>query len=69
MLTNNEAIKECRAEARAKGMTFKVMKLLTIDNRPAYQYVNRKTGEAVRWNLTLGLAYDICCSGELEYEQ
>jgi len=25
----------------------------------------RKTGETVRGNLTLGLAYDIACSGEL----
>ena len=32
---------------------------------PAYLYAKRNTGEVVRSNLTLGLAYNIACSGEL----
>lgn len=65
VLTNAEAIKECRAAARANGLTFKAYENLRINGKTAYRYTDRKTGETVRGNLTLGLAYDIACSGEL----
>jgi hypothetical protein len=65
VLTNAEAIKECRAVARANGFTFKAYENLRINGKKAYRYADRKTGETVRGNLTLGLAYEIACSGEL----
>lgn len=65
MLTVNETIKECRAEAKKHGLTFKKSERLTINGSPAYLYAKRGTGEMVRSNLTLSLAFEIACSGEL----
>ena len=64
-LTNAQAIKECRAIAKSNGMTFKAHTSLKINGSTAYRYADRKTGETVRGNLTLGMAYEIACSGEL----
>ena len=64
-LNNAEVMKECRAEAKKHGLTFKRMSRLNINGSPAYMYVKRGTGEPVRSNLTLGLAFDIACRGEL----
>ena len=64
-LTNAEVIKDCRAEAKKHGLTFKRSERLTINGNPAYLYAKRNTGEVVRSNITLGLAYNIACSGEL----
>ncbi|MEG0835516.1 MAG: hypothetical protein RR413_08720 [Christensenellaceae bacterium] len=64
-LNNAQVIKECRAEAKKHGLTFKKSARLTINGGAAYLYAKRKTGEVVREHLTLGLAYDIACSGEL----
>jgi len=64
-LTNAQVIKECRAEAKKHGLTFKKSERLTINGGAAYLYAKRKTGEVIRSNLTLGLAYTIACSGEL----
>lgn len=64
-LNNAETIKECRAEAKKHGLTFKKMESATINGRPAYKYVKRGTGEMVRGHLTLSLAFEISCSGEL----
>jgi hypothetical protein len=63
-LTIKEAEKECRAYAKAQGMTFKKDKSLTINNQTAYAFHDRKTGEKVRYKLTLGWAYNIVCLGE-----
>ena len=59
-LTNSQVIAECRKEAKKHGMTFK-----SIGNSK-YSYFVRKTNNPVRENITLGLAYNIACSGELE---
>ena len=64
-LTNAETIKECRRIARINGMTFKQYTKLTLNNQKAYYYADRKSGQVIRGNLTLGLAYEIACSGEL----
>lgn len=64
-LNNAETIKECRAEAKKHGLTFKKSERLLINGSPAYLYVKRGTGEVVREHLTLGMAYTIACSGEL----
>lgn len=64
-LKNAQVIAECRKEAKKHGMTFKKHKTLTINGSPAYKYVVRGTDDNVRSNLTLGLAFDIACSGEL----
>lgn len=64
-LTNTQVIAECRKEAKKHGMTFKKCERLTINGGAAYKYVVRGTDEQVRINLTLGLAYNIACSGEL----
>lgn len=64
-LTNAETIKECRAAARANGLTFKRDGYLIVNGSQAYKYINRKTGAVVLSALTLGLAYEIACSGEL----
>ncbi len=63
-LTIKEAEKECRQAAKKEGLTFKRDKSLTINNRPAYAFYDRKSGEKVRYNLTLGWAYNIVASGE-----
>jgi hypothetical protein len=65
ILNNAETIKECRAEAKKHGLTFKRDERLNINGKPAYLYADRKTGRVVRSNLTLGLSYNIACSGEL----
>jgi len=65
-MKKSEIIKECRAEARKNGLTFKEMSSCRINGKPAYKYVTRGTGLPVRTNLTLGLAYTIACSGELD---
>ena len=64
-LNNAQVIKECRAEAKKHGLTFKKSERLTINGSSAYLYAKRGTGEIVRENLTLGLAFNIACSGEL----
>ena len=59
-LTNSQVIAECRKEAKKHGMTFKII------GNSKYSYMFRKTNKPVRENITLGLAYNIACSGELE---
>jgi len=61
----SEVVRECRAEAKKHGLTFKEMSSCRINGATAYKYVTRATGLPVRINLTLGLAYEIACSGEL----
>jgi hypothetical protein len=63
-MKTNEVIKECRAEAKKYGLTFKIMSV-TYDGKPRYMYTKRYTGKVLRSLLTLGTAYDIACSGEL----
>jgi len=62
-LTNNETIKECRAAAKAVGLTFKEDTSLTINGAKAYKFTDRKTGETVLSNCTLSSAYNNVCSG------
>ena len=64
-LTSAQVISECRKEAKKHGMTFKKHERLKINGTPAYKYVVRGTNEDVRSQLTLGLAFNIACSGEL----
>ena len=64
-LTNAQVIAECRKEAKKHGMTFKKHERLTINGSPAYKYVIRGTDDEVRSQLTLSLAFEISCSGEL----
>ncbi len=63
-LTIKEVEKECREAARKEGLTFKRDKSLKINNSSAYAFYDRKTGEKVRYNLTLGMSYNIVCSEE-----
>lgn len=63
-LSVKEAEKECRQAAKKEGLTFKRDKSLTINNKPAYAFYERVTGQKVRYNLTLGWAYNIVCRGE-----
>ena len=64
-LTVAETLKDCRAIAAKNGLTFK-REDFTINGAPAYKFVTRASGQLIRGSLTLGLAYEIACSGELE---
>ena len=59
-LTIKEAEKECREEARKRGLTFKKIA------GPEYQYVGRKTGKIYRSTDKIGTAFEIACSDELD---
>lgn len=66
-LNNSETLKEIRAEAKKNGLTFKRMTTVsTINGAAAYKFVPRGGGDAVVSNCTLGSAYNIVCSGDLE---
>jgi hypothetical protein len=64
-LTNAETIKDCRRIAATYGMTFKRDNSLTLNGSPAYKFTVRRTGRTIRANMTLGMAYNVACSGEL----
>ena len=64
-LTNAETIKECRRIAATYGMTFKRDENLIINGSPAYKFTVRRTGRTIRAALTIGMAYNVACSGEL----
>ena len=57
-LTNTQAIKECKDEARKHGLVFRKHKYSNL-----YCFHDRKTKEIVFGNLTLGSAYNNVCSG------
>lgn len=62
--TNNEAVKELRSEAKKLGLTFKRQNM-TINNKAAYMFVSRETGERILEDCTLWSAYDNYQSGHL----
>jgi hypothetical protein len=64
-MKTSEVIKECRAAAKAAGLTFK-RKNMTINNAPAYCFVDRRIGIVKLDNCTLSNAYDNVCSGYIE---
>lgn len=62
-MNNQETIKYLRAEAKKLGLTFKVDQSLTINDKPAYMFVCRKSGRVVLSNCTLTSALNNMCSG------
>ena len=65
-MTVKEVQKECRKLAREVGATFKVHTRIRINNKPAYYIENRKTGEVIVENMSLGMAYENLLSGFVE---
>lgn len=61
-LTQVEAMKEVRLEAKNNGMVFKRQNA-TINGVQAYQFTNRKTGIVVMSNYTLWSAYEDMLNG------
>ena len=61
-MTNAEAIKEIRSDAKRAGLTFKSMNT-RINGVYMWKFTDRKTGETIISNCTLGSAYENCCSG------
>lgn len=65
-MTVKEIQKECRSLAREMGATFKKHKYITINSKPAYYIINRKTGEIIVENCTLNSAYQNLLNGYVE---
>lgn len=63
IMTNAQAIKEIRLTAKNAGLTFKVQPGITLNGGSIYMFTDRKTGERVIENSTLGGAYNDVCSG------
>lgn len=57
MFTYSEAMKEIRSEAKAKGLTFKRQDAY-INEKQAYKFVCRESGEVKGSNYTLWSAYE-----------
>lgn len=66
MYTQKEAVKEIRAIAKKNGLTFKRQPRLTINNKPAYMFTSRATGQRVLENCTFWTAYESCMNGYIE---
>jgi hypothetical protein len=64
-MTIKEIEKECRLLAKQIGATFKEHTRLRINNRKAYYFINRSTGDVLLENCTLGSAYDNLLSGHV----
>jgi hypothetical protein len=58
ILSNADVVRECRYAAKECGLTFK-----KIGNY--YAYFERGTSNQVSGLCSLGFAYDLACSGEL----
>lgn len=61
-MKTSEIIKECRAEAKKVGLTFKRSNM-NINSSPAYHFEDRASGRKVLEKLTIALAYNNVCSG------
>lgn len=62
--TNAQMVKELRAYAKARGLTFRKANH-TVNNLTAYRFVDRKTGALVLDNCTLGATYTDALWGDL----
>lgn len=60
--THAEARKEINKIAKENNLVFKRQNA-TINNKQAYQFVDRNTGEKVIENCTFWTAYENCMSG------
>lgn len=67
-LNTAQTISECRAAAKAAGLTFKRQNA-TINGAQAYKFVGRKSGETKISNCTLGSAYTLVCAGDLDFHK
>lgn len=64
-LTKEAAIHKLRTRARELGMVFRVQKK-RIGGIQAYELTNRETGELIKSNLTVFIAFDDMKAGRLE---
>lgn len=63
MYTKKEAIKELRAEAKKRGLTFREMKNVRLNGVPVYELVIRESGRRLVHNYRLSTAYEDMLSG------